>query len=340
MGEAPLPQRARGYWKARFSAFGEGLEKLLEAEHAQLPPWVVIGFGTGIAAWFALGRPSEWQAFICVAAALALIGFAFGSGRAGRALGWFAATAMLGCALVWGRSVLVAQPRLGHAVVAQFDGRVVTVDHLQARGTTRAVVVTSSPGLPPKLRLSIDDDKVPAGLAPGAEIEVRARLVPPPPMALPGTYDFARDAWFQGLGAVGKPLGDLTVVKAGQAKGLDRARSALREHIQEHLPSAPAGIAVALATGDQNAVDQDDADAMRCAALASHTCCPSAAFILRPSSPSRCSSASSCSRSVSGLRFGSTSCSSQPASPRLRESATRYSRGRRCRPSEVASPRS
>ena len=32
IGEAPLPQRARGYWKARFSAAREELEKLLEEE--------------------------------------------------------------------------------------------------------------------------------------------------------------------------------------------------------------------------------------------------------------------------------------------------------------------
>src|SRR5437588_9557946 len=46
IGEAPLPQRARGYWKARFSAAREELEKVLEAERAQLPPWFVAGFGT------------------------------------------------------------------------------------------------------------------------------------------------------------------------------------------------------------------------------------------------------------------------------------------------------
>ena len=31
IGEAPLPQRARGYWKTRFSALHEELERLLEA---------------------------------------------------------------------------------------------------------------------------------------------------------------------------------------------------------------------------------------------------------------------------------------------------------------------
>ncbi|MGE5563802.1 MAG: ComEC/Rec2 family competence protein [Bacillota bacterium] len=267
IGEAALPQRARGYWKARFSAAAEGLEKLLEAERAQLPPWVVVGFGSGIAAWFSLSGPQWWEAFLCVAAGLALTGFALGSGRAGWALGWFAIAATLGCALVWARSVEVEQPRLDGPMVAQVDAEVLSVDHLAAREKVRLVIHPSTPGLPPRLRLSIDDDKAPPGLAPGARISARARFAPPPPMALPGTYDFARDAWFQGLGGVGKALGPVALTRPGQVHGLDRARDALRSHIESRLPADPAGIAVALATGDQNAVDQGDADAMRRAGL-------------------------------------------------------------------------
>jgi competence protein ComEC len=243
------------------------LEKLLEAERAQLPPWIVVGLGSGIAAWFALDEPRQWQAFLCLASALALVGFALGRGRAGRALAWFALAATLGCALVWARSTAVEQPRLTRATVAQLEGRVDAVDHLAARGKVRLTVIPTTAVLPPRIRLSIDEDKAPAGIAPGAQIAVRARLAPPPPMALPGTYDFARDAWFRGLGAVGKTLGPVTVERAGEARGLDRAREGLRGHIEQRLPASPAGIAVALATGDQNAVDQDDADAMRRAGL-------------------------------------------------------------------------
>jgi len=267
IGEAPLPQRARGYWKVRFSAAAEGLEKLLEAERAQLPPWLVVGFGAGIAAWFALDDPRQWQAFLCVATALALIGFTMGKGRSGQGLAAFAFAAVLGCALVWSRSSLVAEPRLTHPVVAQLQGTVESVDHLATRQTTRVLLRSTGADLPPKLRLSIDDDKLPPGIAPGAQISTRARLVAPPPMALPGTYDFARDAWFQGLGGVGKPLGEVTVVRPAVPHGLDRAREGLRTHIESRLKPSPAGIAVALVTGDQNAVDQDDADAMRRAGL-------------------------------------------------------------------------
>jgi len=263
IGEAPLPQRARSEWKTRFSALHGELEQLLEAERAQLPPWVVVGFGGGIAAWFALDTQSEWTAFLCLGAALALVGFTLVEGRAGRALGWFALAAAVGCALVWARSASVEQPRLSRPVVADVIGRVQSVDHLAAKQTTRLLVEPSERTLPPLVRLSVDDEKLPAGIAPGAKIQVRARLAPPPPMALPGTYDFARAAWFQGIGAVGKALGDMTVQTPAEPHGLDGVRTRLREHISTRLPASSAGIAVALATGDQNAVDQDDADAMR-----------------------------------------------------------------------------
>jgi competence protein ComEC len=267
IGEAPLPQRARGYWKGWFSAAAEGLEKLLEAERAQLPPWVVVGLGTGIAAWFALDGPRQWQAFMCLCAALTLVGFSHGGGRAGRALGWFALAATAGCALVWARSTLVEQPRLPRAAVTQLSGSVELVEHLASRDKVRLTIHPTTPGLPPHIRVSVDEDKAPTGIAPGAVVDMRARVAPPPPMALPGTYDFARDAWFWGIGAVGKPLGPVTVTRQGQARGLDGVREALRVHIENRLPASPAGIAVALATGDQNAVDKDDADAMRRAGL-------------------------------------------------------------------------
>jgi competence protein ComEC len=59
---------------------------------------------------------------------LGLIGFVLGSGRAGRALGWFALAAALGCALIWARSSLVEQPRLSRPQVADVAGRVEYVE--------------------------------------------------------------------------------------------------------------------------------------------------------------------------------------------------------------------
>ena len=64
IGMAPLPQRARRFWGTRFSTVREALEGFLERERGQLPPWFVVGLGTGITAWFALGQPRDWAAFL------------------------------------------------------------------------------------------------------------------------------------------------------------------------------------------------------------------------------------------------------------------------------------
>src|SRR5205085_7339544 len=157
----------------------------------------------------------------------------------------------------------VERPRLEHTLVGNVGGTVEAVDHLAARDKVRLLVRTADPALPPRVRISVDEDKFPPGIAPGSRIAVRSRLAPPPPMALPGTYDFARDAWFQGIGAVGKTLGDIAVIQSAEPHGLDHVRETLRRHIAARLPQGSAGIAIALVTGDQNAVDQDDADAMR-----------------------------------------------------------------------------
>jgi competence protein ComEC len=223
----------------------------------------VVGFGTGIAAWFALGRPLDWAAFLCVAAGLALGGFVLGSERSGRALGWFALAAGLGCAAVWARAEWVAAPRLERPTIAEFQAKVELVEPMVAKGTVRLTLAPHDPALPPRVRVSADADKAPAGLVSGATVRLRTRLMPPPPMAVPGTYDFARDAWFRGIGAVGKSLGPVELVTAGPGGGLDSVRQGLAQHIRKRLDGGEAGIAIAFVTGDQNAVSQEDANAMR-----------------------------------------------------------------------------
>jgi competence protein ComEC len=69
-----------------------------------LPLWLVVGFGAGIASWFALDGPSEWLAAICVGAGLAVGAFSLEGGRLERAVGWFGLAFALGCSLIWLRS--------------------------------------------------------------------------------------------------------------------------------------------------------------------------------------------------------------------------------------------
>jgi competence protein ComEC len=265
---APLPQRARGYWKARLDAAREGAEAFLERERGQLPLWLVVGFGAGIASWFVLGGPAEWLAITCIGAALAIAGFAFEGGRLERGLGWLGLALALGCALIWLRSEWVAAPRLQRPLVTTFEAQVERVEPLAAKGDLRLTLAPADPNLPERVRVSAKAESAPPGIAAGARLRVRARLAPPPPMALPGTHDFARDAWFRGIGAVGRALGEVQVLEPARPSGLDSLRDRLGRHIREQLPGSSGTIASALATGDQNAVSEEDADAMRRSGLA------------------------------------------------------------------------
>ena len=263
IGQAPLPQRARGYWKAWPNTAFEGVERFLEAERAQLPPWAVVGLLAGIAAWFALPSRLEWQAVLLVTAAFAILGFAVVAGRTGRAIGWFALAACAGSALIWARSTWVEQPRLDRPRVAEFQATVERVEILAAKDAIRLTLAPTDPALPPRVRVSVPGRQAIPGLGSGARIALRARLQPPPPMALPGTYDFSRQAWFHGIGAVGRALGPVNVLAPARPAGAEWAREGLRAHIAERLPGSSGGIAIALVTGDQNGVGEEDAEAMR-----------------------------------------------------------------------------
>jgi competence protein ComEC len=266
--DAPLEPAHRRFLSAKIRDFSARIEALLERERAQLPLWFTAAFGTGIAGWLWLAGPSEWSALLLIALGMAVAGSALGPGRIGRALLFSGIAVAAGCALIWWRSNEVAAPRLDRPTVITFEGRVEKLESRAAKGDLRLTLAPSTLGLPPLVRVSLPEDGSPVGLGDGATIKLRARLQPPPPMALPGSHDFARDAWFQGIGGVGRAIGPIELAQPSRAGGLDALRDRLGRHIREQLPGPAGGIATALATGDQAAVGEEDADSMRRSGLA------------------------------------------------------------------------
>jgi competence protein ComEC len=263
-GSAPVAP----HWQAR--AFFASAEKRLEAERSQLAPWSVVAFGGGIAAWLVLADPQAWAALLVVAAGLVAAG-AFVGGRSGQVVATASVCAALGCALIWWRSHEVAAHRLDRPQLAVFHGEVLKAERLVARGNLRLTLAPRDPALPPRLRVSLpleDAEAFGPAFGVGAVVRLRARLAPPMPMALPGTHDFARDAWFMGLGATGKVLGQVTILQPAHETGLDQLRRRLDTHVRAQLPESEGGIATALATGDQGSVLEADAEAMRRSGLA------------------------------------------------------------------------
>jgi len=120
---------------------------------------------------------------------------------------------------------------------------------------------------PDRVRISVR-----RGMAPpvGAFVELKARLTPPLEPQLPGGYDFARDMYFQGLGASGFALGRIRTAEPSEAPSLrlryaatiDAMREAIDKRIRAVVPGDKGAIASALITGKRDAISAPVNDAM------------------------------------------------------------------------------
>ena len=263
-------------WRQTAGRARDAVELWLEAERDQLPLWLPVALGAGVTAWFLLPDPRGWTAALLALLALGVGALALGvHGRLLRCVGIGALAAALGLALVWWRAERVAAPVLAGPTIASFAADVEQVEPLAARGLVR-LTLRPRPGaddgrgravaLPPRVRVNLQEEDAPADLTAGAVVTLRARLMPPPTAAVPGAYDYARQAWFDGIGGTGRGFAPVQVRQAGRGAGGLRAN--LSRHITARLPGSAGGIAAALATGDVGAIGQDDADAMRRAGLA------------------------------------------------------------------------
>ncbi len=247
----------------------------LLAERDQLPVWIVVAFGAGIAAWFALPG-ADWP--------VAVIALGLGTGLLVRAAygpwaameigarAMFVVLLMLaaGMAHMALRADRVAADPLAVPWFGELTGRIIEREAQPARGQVRLVIAPAPAlGLPERIRVNLDLALDDARVRPGAIISARARLMPPAQAALPGGYSFAQRAWFDGLGATGRLLDPPRIVSEGAgATGLDSLRAQLSAHIQQSVPGGAGGIAATLATGDRGAISEEDAEAMRRSGLA------------------------------------------------------------------------
>jgi len=266
--DAPLEPAQRSFLPAWISAVFRSVEAFLEAERAQLPLWFAAVFGIGIAAWLWLPGPAAWSSIILIGLGLAASGLAVGQLRIGRSMLFGGLALAAGCALIWWRSSFVTAPRLERPEIATFEARVERLEARAAKDDVRLTLAVQSSGMPPLVRVSVPNKDVRSGLGDGALVRIKARLQPPPPMALPGSHDFARDLWFAGIGGVGRAIGPVEVLDPSPDRGLEQLRGRLGAHIRERLGERAGGIATALATGDQAGVDEEDAEAMRRSGLA------------------------------------------------------------------------
>lgn len=255
-------------WASIRHRIADGIETRLEAERERIGLWLPVALGAGIGAWFALPAAAHWTGLLLLLAAGLLMGLLIGwQSRLGRAIAIGCGVMALGVVLIWARALWVAAPVLAAPVTTEFSAFVERVEPLPAKGQVRILALPRHRAdLPPRVRLTLRSEQA-ADLTDGEVIGIRARLMPPPTASLPGGYDFAQRAWFDGIGAVGTVLGNVARAP-GRGAATPPLRARLSAHIHRQIDGSAGGIAAALVTGDRGAISEEDDEAMRRSGLA------------------------------------------------------------------------
>lgn len=240
-------------------------------------PWLPVAFGAGIALYFAAERePSAWAAaalaLACVVSAMLLrrrpVAFPLALAFTALAAGFAVATL---------RSASIAHPVLAASATLTISG---WVEVREERERSDRIVVRAHrvdgvrlPQTPERVRVAVRKGTAPPV---GAFVELRARLSPPLAPLRPGGYDFARDQYFQKIGASGYVLGqirtaeppDPPTLRLRYAAAVDAMRDAIDKRIRAVVPGDEGAIASALITGKRDAISKELNEAMYVSSLA------------------------------------------------------------------------
>ena len=255
------------------------LASVWAAERQRVFLWVPVLFGAGGGLYLTL--PAEPVGWIAPAAGgVFALGALLLRRHTGPALA-LAALALLaaGVAAADWRTERVAAPVLEEPIgPVDVTGRVVWVgagDGPQRYLLDRVRIERLAPeATPARVRLSVRSTGPDGLAAPGSWLTALASLRPPPAPAEPGAWDFARQAWFQRIGAVGFVYGAPKPMAAPDGEGggllslLSQVRHWVSARILAHTTPSAGPFAAALLTGDRSAIDKTTLQAMRDSGLA------------------------------------------------------------------------
>jgi competence protein ComEC len=237
-----------------------------------------VAFAVGIVLYFTAEREPAWWAaclfplsgaVVCVlvrrralALPIALLGSAFAAG--------FAVATV--------RTLSVAHPVLRHTAANIAVTGFVETREERERSDRIVMRVHKIEGArlsdpPDRVRIAVRKGTAPAV---GAYVSLTARLNPPLSPLRPGGYDFARDLYFRGIGAIGFGMGTIKPEIPARPPGfwlrsasyIDSIRDAIDRRIRSSIPGDAGSIASALITGKRDAISAPVNDAMYVSSLA------------------------------------------------------------------------
>ena len=277
----PPDRDALGRAAALLAAAGLGASRAFLAERERWLLWLPVLAGAGVALYFLSPvEPARWAGvlWLIFAILMTMLGrrravvFVLGLGLIAVGLGFTVAG--------W-RAASVAAPvltkRLGPVEVR---GRVSGISVLGS-GSRLILERLDIPRLAPqpipkKVRVVVrakGDPERPVW--PGDWVSLRAVLYPPPEPSAPGAFDFARQAFFKGLGGVGYAVSGVRWVdppdgegSGGFAAWLAGLRQTVTGRVRGSLKEPAGAIAAALMTGERGAIPDDVLAAIRDSGLA------------------------------------------------------------------------
>jgi competence protein ComEC len=268
--------QAGGFAPSGFGAWSSFAAKLrewvrAEAGAGRLLPWVPVFFGVGIAFYFSAEHEPVGSVAAVAALGLSLAAFLL------RRQKIFPLAVMIAAVAAGFATATWKTARIAHVVLAKPMYAVSLSGFVEARDIRERtdrfvlrVVQMDSPRATTRLervRLSVRKGTAPSV---GSFVELKARLQPPLAPLRPGSYDFGRDMYFQGIGASGFVTGAIKTVEPPVTGGLSLRYAALmqdlRDAIDTRIRTALDGdkraIATALLTGRRDAITTPVNDAM------------------------------------------------------------------------------
>src|SRR5262245_9440472 len=260
---------------------GETLSAWAAAEAApgRLLPWLPVAFGSGIVGYFAADREPAWWASLLLALVMILVAH-----LARRRLIAFPVTVALaamaaGFAVATLQTLSLGHPLLQHPVSSALVAGFVEVREERERSDRIVVGIqrfeaASIATAPQRVRVAVRKGTAPAV---GSFVEFKAHFSPPLQPLRPGGYEFARDMYFQRIGASGYALGAIKAKSPPVAQGFWLRYASiiegLREAIDKRIRAVTGGddhgsIASALITRKRDAISAPVNDAVYISSLA------------------------------------------------------------------------
>jgi competence protein ComEC len=273
-------------WRGAIARLPAAAGAAFLAEREQWALWLPVALGAGIAGYFALpGEPPWWTGPVLALAGAGAAWFAGPARLAAFLLACALAAAGLGFAAAQFRTHQAATPMLAERLgPVEVRGRVVDRETL-ADGSRRVVLDRLAiAGLKPettprRVRVRMNE-RHGAETEIGALIALPAVLMPASPPLAPGAFDFQRNAFFQGIGAVGFSVGAARTLEAAAPYSPGLMLERLREDVGARIRAgvggpgdksrgdAAAPLAAALLIGDRAGIPEPVLSAMRDSGLA------------------------------------------------------------------------